>query len=72
MLNQKKNHGISSFVKKTSCNLKINTLATKTEVTTVENKIPSKNNLVTKTDFNTKVTEFEGKIRKYQWFSNKN
>ena len=72
MLNQKKNHGISSFVKKTSSNLKINTLATKTEVTTVENKTPSKNNLVTKTDFNTKVTEIEGKIRKYQWFSNKN
>ena len=37
-------------------------LATKAELTTVENKIPSVNNLVTKTDFNTKVTEVEFKI----------
>ena len=31
-------------------------------MTTVENKIPSVSNLISKTDFNTKVTEIEGKI----------
>ena len=31
-------------------------------MTTVENKVPSVNNLVKQTDFNTKVTEIEGNI----------
>ena len=35
------------------------TLATKTALTVVENKIPSVSNLVKKTDYNTKVTEIE-------------
>ena len=37
-------------------------LATKSALTVVENKIPDVSNLVKKTDFNTKVTEIEGKI----------
>ena len=39
----------------------ISNLATKTALTTVENKIPSVSNLVKKTDYNTKVTEIENK-----------
>ena len=37
-------------------------LATNSELTAVENKIPDVSSLVKKTDFNTKVTEIEGKI----------
>ena len=37
-------------------------LATKTALTTVENKIPNVSNLVKKTDYNTKVTEIENKL----------
>ena len=37
-------------------------LATKTALTTVENKIPDVSNLVTKTDYDTKVTEIENKL----------
>ena len=62
MLNLKKNPDTSTFVYKASYNSEINALATKTKVTTVENKIPSVNNLLSKTDFNTNVTEIVGKI----------
>ena len=61
----------SDFVLKTNCNTKISelenkitdisNLATKTALTTVENKIPNTTNLVKKTDFNTKITEIEKK-----------
>ena len=61
----------SDFVLKTNYNTKITelekkihdiiNLATKTALTTVENKIPSISNLVKKTDYNTKVTEIEKK-----------
>ena len=40
----------------------INGLATNSELTAVENKIPDVSSLVKKTDFNTKVTEIEVKI----------
>ena len=39
----------------------INNLATKTALTTVENKVPDTSNLVKKTDYNTKIAEIEGK-----------
>ena len=61
------------MVKKTNFNTKvteiegkilsISGLATNSELTAVENKIPDVRSLVKKkTDFNTKVTEIEGKI----------
>ena len=37
-------------------------MATKTSLTTVENKIPDVSNLVNKTGYNTKVTEIENKL----------
>ena len=37
-------------------------LATNSELTAIENKIPDVSSLVKKKDFNTKVTEIEGKI----------
>ena len=37
-------------------------MATKTALTTVENKIPNGSNLVKKTDYNTKITEVENKL----------
>ena len=40
----------------------ISSLATKSVLTVIENKIPDVSSLVKKTDFNTKVTEIEGKI----------
>ena len=40
-------------------------LATKTALTTVENKISSVNNFVKKTDYNTKVTEIENKLNNH-------
>ena len=40
----------------------ITKLATKTALNAVENKVPSVNNLVTKTDYNTKIDEIEKKI----------
>ena len=43
----------------------LSNLATKTALTTVENKIPSVSGLVKKTDYNAKVTEIENKINKY-------
>ena len=61
----------SDFVLKTNYNTKItelenktpdiSNLATKTALTTVENKIPSISDLVKKTDYNTKVTEIKKK-----------
>ena len=39
-----------------------NLLATKTALTTVENKIPDVTSFVKKTDFDSKITEVEGKI----------
>ena len=41
------------------------TLATKTALTTVENKIANVSNLVKKTDCNTKITEIENKINNH-------
>ena len=65
----------SGLVKKTDYNAKIteiegkipgiSNLATKTALTTVENKIPSVSNLVKKTDYNTKVTEIENKLNNH-------
>ena len=59
-------------IKKTDYNAKItetenkipdiSNLATKTALTTVENKIPDTSDLVKKTDYNIKVSEIEGKI----------
>ena len=43
----------------------ISGLATKTASTKVENKIPNLNNFVKNTDYNTKVTETENKLDKY-------
>ena len=45
--------------------LGISNLATKTALVTVENKIPSINNLVIKTDYNTKVTQTENKLNNH-------
>ena len=49
-------------VKKLLVNFQISNLATKTALITVENKIPDTRGLVKKTDYNTKITELEGKI----------
>ena len=40
-------------------------LATTSALTAVENKIPDVNNLVSKTDYNTKISEIEGKINNH-------
>ena len=40
----------------------ISNLATKTALTTVENKIPDVNSLVKKTNYNTKVAEIDTKL----------
>ena len=65
----------SGLVKKTDYNTKIteiegkipniSNLATKTALTSVENKIPDVSNLVKKTDYNTKVTEIENKLNNH-------
>ena len=65
----------SNLVKKTDYNTNISeiegkipnvaSLATKTALTTVENKIPSVSNLVKKTDYDTKVTETENKLNNH-------
>ena len=41
----------------------ISNLATKTALTTVENKMPSVSNLVKKTDYDTKITNIENKLK---------
>ena len=66
----------SGLVKKTDYNTKITeiedkiphttNLATKTALTTVENKIPDTNSLVKKSDYNTKITGIENNIEKLQ------
>ena len=43
----------------------ISNLATKTALTSVENKILSVSNLVKKTDYNTKVIEIENKLNNH-------
>ena len=43
----------------------LSNLATKTALTTVENKIPSVRNLVKKKDYDTKVTEIENKLNSH-------
>ena len=63
---------ISDLVKKADYNSKITeiegtildviSLAIKTGLTTVENKIPDFSSLVKKTDYNTKITEIEKKL----------
>ena len=65
----------SGLVKKTDYNTKITEiegkipdisgLATKTALTTVENKIPSISDLVKKTDYNTKITDIENKFNNH-------
>ena len=40
----------------------VSILATKTALTSVENKTPNINKLVKKTDYDTKITEFEKKL----------
>ena len=62
----------NDVIKKTDYNSKITeiegkipdigNLATKTALTTAENKIPDTSGLVKKTDYNTKIAEIEGKI----------
>ena len=62
----------SGLVKKANYNSKITeiegtildviSLAIKTGLTTVENKIPDFSSLVKKTDYNTKITEIEKKL----------
>ena len=66
---------ISGLVKKTDYDAKITQiegkipdlsgLATKTTLTTVENKIPSTSKLVKKADYNTKVTDIKNKLNNH-------
>ena len=42
----------------------ITNLATRTALTTVENKIPTITGLVKKTNYNTKITDIENKLTK--------
>ena len=44
----------------------ISNLATKTELSTVGNKIPDISNLVKKSDYNTKITGIENNVKKLQ------
>ena len=62
---------LSDFVTTARFNHEEKLLATKTALTTVENKIPDKSNLATKTSlsslllvstFNSRITELEGKV----------
>ena len=67
--------GNSGLVKKTDYDAKItqiegkipdvSSLATKTTLTTVENKIPSTSKLVKKADYNTKVTDIKNKLNNH-------
>ena len=66
---------ISGLVKKTDYDAKIteiegkipdvSSLATKTTLTTVENKIPSTSKLLKKADYNTKVTDIKNKLNNH-------
>ena len=44
----------------------ISNLATKTELSTVGNKIPDISNLVKKSDYNTKITSIKNNVKKLQ------
>ena len=48
----------------------ISNLATKTPLTTSENKIPSVSNFVKKTDCNTKITDIEKKLKNHNHYKN--
>ena len=82
---EKKIPVLTDFVTTTRFNHDKNLLATKTALTTVENKIPNVSTLATKTSlssllsvstFNSKVTELEGKVtatdNKFSGFVKKN
>ena len=66
---------MTDFVKMTDYNTKIadiegkihniSNLATKTALTTVENKTPNVSNLLKKTDYDTKVAEIENKLNNH-------
>ena len=66
----------SGLVKKTDYNTKItkiegkisdiSNLATKTALTTVENKIPDINSFVKKSDYNTKITSIENNVKQLE------
>ena len=43
----------------------VSNLATKTALTTVENKIPDVSSLVKKLDYNTKIAEIENKLNNH-------
>ena len=66
---EKKIPYVTDFAKFTELGNKIphiSTLATKTGLTTVENKIPSVSNLVKKkTDYNAKISEIENKLNNH-------
>ena len=67
---ENKIRNISNLATKTELNTvenkipDISNLATKTLVNKVENKIPDISNLVKKSDYNTKITEFENNVKK--------
>ena len=75
MMRINQNSDTSGLVKRTDYNTKIaqiegkipdvNNLATKTVLTTIENKIPSVSSLVKETDYNTKITEIETKLNNH-------
>ena len=62
---------MTDFVKKTKLTvlenkiLDVSSLATKTALTAVENKITDVSRLVKKTNYNTKISELEGKLTDY-------
>ena len=85
MQSKKKIPVFTDFVTTARFNHEKNLLATKTALTTVENKIPDESTLATKTSlrlllpvstFNSKVTELEGKVttvdNKFSGFGKKN
>ena len=59
---EKKISALTNFVMTARFNHKKKLLATKTALTTVESKIPDVTSFVKKTDFDSKITEVEGKI----------
>ena len=68
---EKKIPDLTDFVKKTKLTESenkisdVSSLGTKNALTAVENNIPSVSSLVKKTDYNTKITEFEKKLTNY-------
>ena len=61
----KKIPDVTYFVKKAKLTEIESNFATKTALTTVENKLPTFSNLFNKTDYNTKVTEIENKLNNH-------